>query len=138
MSGVTDWDDAGVLMATANVALVALEKSAKRIRARAERNFRRTKQGTGELAGHVKVVRSKFPDGGYIVGVFDDSPPSRWEDSVGARAIFFEYGHAAPYRGRAYVKRKWVRKITTPKPGLKAAFKTEKRRMWAEIQRSLL
>lgn len=54
---------------------------------------------SGETIGAIKIKRSKFKDGGYIVGVFGKES-GKWVDSLGGRAVFIEYGHAAPGKGR--------------------------------------
>ena len=54
----------------------------------------------------IRIKRSRFRRGGFIVGVFDKS--GKWENSLAARAIYQSYGHAKPYQGRRHVGRKNV------------------------------
>jgi hypothetical protein len=121
-----DWDERGFL-AAASAAIGAAEEDCAEMVEQTARSYLSRAKGHGDDAPHLadalKAVKSKFPQGGYIVGVFDSSPPAKWEDSVGARAVFYEYGHAAPYAGRGNVKRANIQKATTPKPFLKAALK---------------
>ena len=54
----------------------------------------------------IRIKKSRFKNGGYIVGVFDTGG-GKWPDSLAARAIYQSYGHAKPYQGRGGgVKRK--------------------------------
>lgn len=77
---------------------------------------------TGEMGIALDKKKSKFEDGGWIVGVFDSSIDGKWEDSLGARAVFYEYGHAGPGDARGP-------KVTEPKPFLKRSLHINKSRI---------
>lgn len=94
------------------------------------RHIRRTKKSKsrGTLGAHIQTRKSKFKDGGYLAGVFaKDFRP--WEDTLGARAVFVEFGHAAPYKGRKYVTRKNIVKHIPPRPFLRPAIRKHKRKV---------
>ena len=74
----------------------------------------------GDLKSAIDVKKSKFKNGGYLMGVFDDSGKS-FEDSLGAIAVYVEYGHAAPGRGRK------GKKVAKEKPFIRPAMKSLKR-----------
>ena len=57
--------------------------------------------GTGEMKGSFQARRSKYgKKGGWIYGTFGSGGGGKWEDSLGGRAVFFEYGRSAPGKGR--------------------------------------
>jgi len=90
--------------------------------------------GTGELFAAIKTRKSKFD--GYIVGVFG-TPTARWVDSLGARAIFFEFGRAAPgHKSRdtaAGRRARQANKAQPPRPFFRPGLRSARR----EIQRKL-
>ena len=140
---IHDWNEAGFIAAVAATVEVAEEDGAKIVEKTA-RNYLSRAKGHGDDAPHMaealKAVKSKYKSGGHIVGVFDTAPPARWEDSVGARAIFYEFGHAAPYTrksNRGHKKRDASELVTTPKPFLKAALKTNRAKIKRMIDEAL-
>jgi len=90
--------------------------------------------GTGELYSAIKTRKSKYD--GWIVGVFG-RPMAKWEDSLGARAIFFEYGRAGPgHKSRSTAAGKRARqaaKVQPPRPFFRPGLYSARR----EIQRKL-
>jgi hypothetical protein len=84
--------------ATNSVAYEGAKYAAGQMRRRASHDQR--------MKSAIKIKKSRFKNGGYVVGVFDQS--GRWEDSLAARAIYQSYGHAAPYGGRRHVGRRAV------------------------------
>lgn len=145
MDGI-EWNERGFLSALEAAVGVAEKEAAEAIEKQA-RKFLAAAKGHGDDVPHLeqalKVVKSKAPkkaqwvSGGYTVGVFDAAPPAKWEDSVGARAVFFEYGHAAPGGGRGSVKRSQVVKVTAPNSFLKAAQKKTRATARRLIQEAL-
>ena len=140
---IHDWDEAGFIAAVAATVEVAEEEGAAMVEKTA-RNYLSRAEGHGDDAPHMaealKAVKSKYRSGGYIVGVFDPAPPAKWEDSVGARAIFFEFGHAAPYTrasNRGHKARDMSDKVATPRPFLKAALKANRAKIKRLIDEAL-
>jgi len=87
---------------------------------------RRVGVKTGELQSKIEVKKSQYENGGYVMGVFDSSGVD-FEDSLGARAVFLEYGHAAPNQGRKSVKRKSIVKHVEERPFIRPALRSLKR-----------
>lgn len=140
MTVIHQWNEAGFIAKVEAAVEDAQEDLAGEVE-RTARSYLSRAKGHGDDAPHLaealEVRKSKFPHGGYIVGVFDSSPPAKWADSVGARAIFYEFGHAAPYMGRGNVKRSQISKVTTPKPFLRAALKNRIRAFKRRIDEAL-
>ena len=63
------------------------------------------------LANSIKTMKSKRRNGGWLFGTFA-SGGGKWEETVGGRAFFFEYGRNPPGLGRASVGRANYVKIT--------------------------
>lgn len=82
---------------------IALEIAAQRLVDLAESNYMRLSQGTGtgEMLQEFFDFKSMFKDGGWVAGVFG-SKSGKWEDTVGGRAHFFEYGRSAPGKGKGH------------------------------------
>ena len=80
------------------------------------------KKRPGELRDAIKTMKSKHGKNDLIVGVFDYSKGSKWEDTLGARAVFVEYGHAGPGDARGP-------KVTTPQPFIRKARDRNKRKI---------
>lgn len=91
---------------------------------------------TGELKDTIQVRKSKFKDGGYIAGVFSDDS-AKWEETLGARAIFVEYGHASPSRGRSNVKRNNITKTVPAKPFIRPALRKNRRKIAKRFEGAL-
>ncbi len=84
----------------------------------------------GELRDAIKIMPSKYSDDAYVVGVFDNSQGGRWEDTLGARAVFVEYGHAGPGKGKTKANRwKAGPKVTEPQPFIRKARNAGKRKI---------
>ena len=86
----------------------------------------RMQKPPGDMYNAIKVRKSRYHGGGYIIGVFDE-PTAKWEDSLGARAIFFEFGRAAPGQARSRDK------AQPPRPFFRPALISSRR----EIRRRL-
>lgn len=86
--------DGGVLIASKNAAEELIQI--------AERRWLGLWQhlGTGEMAESFFDFKSRYEDGGWLAAVAH-SADTKWEDTVGGRAHFFEYGRSAPGKGRA-------------------------------------
>lgn len=122
-----DWHDKKVLNAVAASVREASKEGAKLVLRDAKRRVPVGK--TGELKKSLGIKKSQYKDGGYIIGAFDKVAVGgffRWQDSIGARAVFVEYGHAAPGMGKgrqnpAGPGRIWKAgsKVTRPRPFLK-------------------
>lgn len=109
----------------------AVEAAAKKAAIEGERVARShlVMQGlirTGQLAGGLKVEKSKFPKGGWLFGVFDKAT-AKWDDSLGARAWYNEYGHAGPgthtgkKRTKATRRKAAAGKVVPPRPFMRPA-----------------
>jgi len=114
-----------------NAAMAAVEVSSEEGAKLVEKDMRRfAPVDTGEMRDAIEARASKFKNGGWIVGVFEQSPPGKWEDSLGARAVFNEYGHAAPYKGRTEKGTKLGgAKIVPPRSFIRKALNRNKRRI---------
>lgn len=130
------WHEGQIINAVSAAAEVASERGAGVVQEKAIRNLQKNidsnedSRSEGVLERTILTKPSKFKNGGWIVGVFDD--PNRgddWEDTYGAQAVFVEYGHAWPYQGRKYVGRKNVFKGVQPYPFLRPALKSSKRKI---------
>lgn len=115
-----EWHDKEVIRQVDIAADIATRKGAQVVLRKAKQKVRRL---SGELAGSIKMQKSTFS--GWIIGIFaaDKSP---WPTSLGARAIFLEFGHAFPGWGRDYVGRKNVRKQVRPYPFIRPALRSSK------------
>lgn len=101
---------------------------AKELAVRAEANFKRkTKHtGSGETEQGFFDFKSFYKNGGWVAGVFDEKK-SNWEDSVGGRAHFFEYGRSPAGQARSPV---WTRRAfgQPPRPFIRPAMNTMSRK----------
>ena len=122
------WAGEDVLETIAKKAEDQLRPAALIIENAIKRKFRERTfgTGTGDLYRAIKTKKSKYHGGGWIVGVFD-KPTARWEDSLGARAIFFEFGRAAPGQARSKVKAQPPRPFI--RTGLRSAKSAIRRRL---------
>ena len=93
---------------------VATEKTAKKVADKARREIASYNTSGGSLPGRIDARKSIFD--GYIVGVFGPvlGKKDKWEDSVGGRAHFFEYGRSTKGEGRGAKK---VLKVYKTKKG---------------------
>jgi len=136
------WHQKQVIKASAAAVDAACDEGADLVLADAKRLV---PVKTGKLRAAIQKRKSKFKDGGYIVGVFDDAAAGgRWQDTLGARAVFVEFGHAGPGRGKGTVdptgvKGKWESgaKVVPPKPFLRPALKKNRTRIRKLIQDGL-
>jgi len=112
------WDDSRWRRQLADAADEVLEDAAKK---GVEYAKSKCPVKTGDMKNAIGHEKSKYPGGGYIFGVFSSGSGGRWEDSLGARAVFVEYGHAAPGGGRGSVRRRDVQKHVAAKPFLRPA-----------------
>ena len=72
---------------------------------------------SGDLLKSLKVLPSKYGKvNGYIIGFFSSEKVDKWEKSLSARAVFVEFGHAAPNMGRDSVARKDIVKAVPRHP----------------------
>lgn len=94
---------------------------------------------TGELRNAIKIKKSKFRDGGYIVGVFENNPPADFGKSLGAKALSVEYGHAGPGAATSATGKriKGAAKVARPRPFIKPALHKNKRRIQKIFQDNL-
>ena len=119
-----DWNDKQVLNA-AQVGIHTALKSAANYGASFAK--RKVRVRTGELRDSIKVKPSNYRNGGYVIGVFDANKVD-FEKSKGAKAVYVEYGHAAPNQGRGSgVKRRDITKSVKPSPFLRPAMRAIKR-----------
>ena len=127
-SGILEWRARQVTKETAKTAEKQLYPAAKIIEKHIKRKFEQRTYGTGsgELERSIGVKRSRFPGGGYIIGVFG-TPTGRWEDSLGARAIYFEFGRAAPGDARG-------RKVQPPRPFMRTGLRSAKGEIWRKLK----
>jgi len=132
---ITDWNDGKVLNHISTAIEEASKEGAELIAKEARRIVRKK---SGVLHDAIEARPSEFKDGGYVVGIFEQTPvPARWEDSLGARGVFLEYGHAAPGKGIGTTMkflglkrtRKSVTKTVKPYPFLRPAMKKYKRKI---------
>ena len=101
----------------------------------ASRQMRRRSTHDQQMKSAIKIKKSRFKRGGYVVGVFDTS--GRWEDSLAARAIYQSYGHAAPFKGRRYVSRKSVVKTVRGNKFIKESLAATRRALPRMIKGAL-
>ena len=98
----------------------------------AERLFKGKERGTGtgETSAGFFDFKSFYRDGGWVFGTFNKRR-GKWEDSVGGRAHFFEYGRSAPGKGRGKTgKPQPVRqRAQRPRPFMRPARNRIKRRL---------
>lgn len=105
----------------------ATKRAAKRVLRDAKANLAgQVTQRTGDLMDSLHVFKSKNDELSYLVGVFVPDEWSgdyqQWMHTTGARAVFIEYGHALPYQGRGYVrKRENIEKGVEDRPFLRPA-----------------
>lgn len=84
----------------------------------------------GELRDAIKTIPSKYADGSYVVGVFDRSASGDWDETLGARAVFVEFGHAGPGKGKNKASHwKAGAKVTKPQPFTRKARNAGKRKI---------
>jgi hypothetical protein len=126
--GIVEWNAGKVLKQTEKSVEKELFPAAQIIESAIKRKFRERTFGTGagELLNAIGIRKSRFKGGGYIIGVFAQ-PTAKWEDSVGARAIFFEFGRAAPGQARSKVKAQPPRSFI--RSGLRSAKSAIRRRL---------
>jgi hypothetical protein len=84
---------------------------------------------SGDLIRALKVKKSKFKNGGHIVGVFG-SRSDKWENTIGGRAVFVEFGHAKPNDARGA-------KVTEEKPFFTPAVDIAKREFKRAVRKLL-
>jgi len=125
---IVEWNAGKVLNQTEKSVEKELFPAAQIIESAIKRKFRERTfgTGTGELLNSISIKKSKFKGGGYIIGVFG-TPTAKWEDSLGARAIFFEFGRAAPGQARSKVKAQPPRPFI--RTGLRSAKSAIRRRL---------
>jgi len=119
------WNKSRVIAKVNDVCEKSCERGARIIAGKMRQKVPRR---SGKLARTIKVKKSKYRNGGYIVGVFHQDS-GVWEETLGARAIFVEYGHAAPYKGRKYVGRKNVVKAVARHSFMRPALKGSKQKI---------
>ena len=133
-SGIVEWRSKQVADETAKTVDKQLYPAAKIIEKHIKRKFKQRTYGTGtgELERAIAVKKSQFRTsvireggGGYVIGVFG-APTGKWEDSLGARAIYFEFGRAAPGDARGT-------KVQPPRPFMRTGLRAAK----GEIRRKL-
>lgn len=95
---------------------------------------RRVRRQSGELASAIRLKESRY--NGYIVGVFAANT-TPWEKSLGARAVFIEFGHAAPNRGRGNIRRKNIVKTVSPYPFIRPALRAARSQVLRHFKREL-
>jgi HK97 gp10 family phage protein len=128
-----EWNDKELISQVETIAETVCEKGAELIAADMRR---KVSVKTGKLKKTIKTKKSEYKNGGYLAGVFyEDS--AVWEETLGARAIFVEYGHAAPDLGRGNVKRKDIVKSVPAYPFIRPAFKKNKRKIQKLFERHL-
>ncbi len=92
---------------------------------------RRYSKSTGEMAGHFFDWESRYSHkfGGWLVGLAGRSG-NKWENSLGGKAHFFEYGRSAPGKGKAHGGPQSVRtRAQKPRPFLRPAKNKMKRKL---------
>lgn len=137
-SGIVSWRSKEVTDKVAGISNRELWPAAEIIHKHIKRKFQQRTYGTGsgELFRSIKEQKSKYKNGGYIIGVFGRRT-AQWEDSVGARAIFFEFGRAAPGYGSrdtaAGRRARQANKVQPPRPFIRTGLQSAKH----EIRRKL-
>ena len=104
------------------------EIMAKQVRSNLQKggNFPKARRGQDGLLGTVKPMKSKYLDNMHIVGIFDDSG-GEWEKTMGAQAVFVEFGHAKPGD-------KGGPKHVPAKPFFRPAIKTAKKKIYNKFR----
>ena len=131
--GIVNWNDHYVIRSVSKKTDDELYFAAKIIEKHIKRSLKKQirlkdrslepRRSTGELHDSIKTRKSKYT--GWYVGVIGE-PTAEWVDSLGARAIFFEFGTAAPGDARG-------EKQQPPRPFFKPGLRNARR----EIQRKL-
>ena len=116
------WEDKKLV---ARIKVACEEACREGAEAVAEDMRRKVPRKSGELASTIKTRKSKFKDGGWLAGIFHEDN-AVWEETMGARAIFVEYGHAAPYQGRKYAGKKNVVKYVPAKKFIRPALRANR------------
>ena len=106
----------------------AAEILKKQVRANLQKggDFPKARRGESGLLGTVKVMKSKYRDEMHMVGVFDDGG-GEWEKTMGAQAVFVEFGHAKPGD-------KGGPKHVPAKPFFRPAIKSAKRKIYNKFK----
>jgi hypothetical protein len=117
-----EWNGAECLSAIKKTCRAANKEGAKAVLSKAKALRATDLQNiSGDLDRALDVKESKFNDTDFIVGIFAEITPE-WKDSLGARGIFVEFGHAAPHLGRGNVTpRSKIVKAVPPHPFLRPA-----------------
>lgn len=118
-----EWNDKEVLTAVAQAIDIATKEGAMAV---AETMEKLVPVEDGELWSHIGIKKGKY--GGWLAGVFGPSG-AKWEDTIGGKAWFVEYGHAAPSKGKGSVGRKNTVKVAAPRPFMRTALRRNKRKI---------
>ena len=62
------------------------------------------RRAKGKIRDAITVKKSKFKSGGWIMGILEKGNYQQdgWENTLAAVAVYVEYGHAFPFKGRAH------------------------------------
>lgn len=135
-----DWHQEKFLNAAAAAVNAGSEASADIVLRRA---LAKVPVKTGKLRDALDKRKSKYEGGGWLVGVFEDNPVSKWEDSIGARAVFVEYGHAGPGQGKGSEgsdgrrRKKAGNRVTEPQSFLVSSLHGSKSKILKEFKKAL-
>ena len=114
-----DWNDKEVLRKVDKAIGVASKKGAELV---LKKSIAAVPVGkTGDLKKSIKIHKSDRIKNSWAVGVFSEMT-GKWENSIAARAVFVEYGHAAPGDKRGP-------KITKPQSFLRTPLRQSKRQL---------
>lgn len=128
--GSLEWNDDKVIKITEEIVKQVSKEGAVKIRGDIRRKLSSmAKRGQAGLLGTIKAKKSRFKDGGYMVGVFDDKG-GKWEESFGAQALFVEFGHAKPDDPRGP-------KVTPAHPFFRPAINKNKRWIKSRFKKAL-
>lgn len=128
------------------VALKATKKGAGVVAEKAIQNLQKHtmtagSKSTGELESSIGIMRQRFDlknEVGWLAAVLDE-PYSDWEKTLGARAVFLEYGHALPDGGRKPGRsRKSIIKSVRPYPFFRPALRSSYRVIHKIMEKEIL
>ena len=96
--------------------VIAERTAAKAGEMKAKAGFLRKHKGTGtgQMAKSFSSWKSRYKNGGWLFGV-KGSSAGPWPETVGGRAVFFEYGRSAPGRGKTKSNR-WKSQAVRQRP----------------------
>ena len=110
IKGITEEMDEGVLLAVQIAAEKMVADAERRFLSKVGATTKYPSRSTGRLGSIFKDWKSRYENGGWLGGIYGTNAPigktpgsknKDWEYTIGARAMYFEYGRSAPGRGKS-------------------------------------